>query len=57
MLVFRQLVPLQPGENPDDYGRFTSSGLEIPEGIREETDEEFRDRILNMVGKQENTNV
>jgi hypothetical protein len=46
--VVRRIVPLGPGEVR--ARRWTSSGLEIPDGYREETDEEFAARIRELIG-------
>lgn len=43
----RRFVPLLPGEKQKDY---TSAGFPIPDGYREETDKEFRERIKKALG-------
>lgn len=45
--VVRKLVPLKKGEKR--VGDFTAAGLEIPKGMREETDEELRKRVLGHI--------
>jgi hypothetical protein len=42
----RRLVPLSDGELADNYPRETACGLELPTGMREETDAELRARVL-----------
>ena len=65
MIFTRQLLTLQSGETPEQYGItkvidnytggvFYSKGLLVlPEGMREETDQEFRARILECLNKVE----